>query len=81
MARVTVEDCLEHVANRFALVHLAVHRARQLQKGSKPLVDRQGSRKEKEGVVALREIGAGKVKAVERPMLRDFEAPPPPPEG
>lgn len=61
MARVTVEDCLHHVPNRFALVHLAVLRARQLMKGSKPLVEDVGSRKEKATVVALREIGAGKV--------------------
>lgn len=58
MARVTVEDCLEHVANRFELVHLAAKRVRQLQKGAKRLV---GS-KNKEVVEALREIAAGKVR-------------------
>lgn len=75
MARVTVEDCLSHVPNRFTLVHLAVHRARQLQKGSKPLVDQSGSKREKESVVALREIGAGKVKTVNRRSGKDGESP------
>ena len=38
MARVTVEDCLEKVDNRFGLIHLAAKRVRQLRKGSEPLV-------------------------------------------
>jgi len=42
MARVTVEDCLEELDNRFALVLLAAGRTRQLMKGSRPMVDRQG---------------------------------------
>lgn len=57
MARVTVEDCLRQVANRFALVHLASRRAKQLLKGSKALVKANN----KEVVLALREIAAGKV--------------------
>ena len=57
MARVTVEDCLKKVDNRFALVHLAAARARQLAKGSSPLV----KSKNKYIVTALREIAAGKV--------------------
>jgi DNA-directed RNA polymerase subunit omega len=57
MARVTVEDCLEHVDNRFALVVLATKRARQLLKDAEPLVDS----KNKECVTSLREIAAGKV--------------------
>ena len=57
MARVTVEDCLRKVDNRFALVHLAAERARQLAKGSSPLV----KSKNKHVVTALREIAAGKV--------------------
>ena len=57
MARVTVEDCLRKVDNRFALVHLAASRARQLAKGSSPLV----KSKNKYIVTALREIAAGKV--------------------
>lgn len=58
MARVTVEDCLKRVENRFALVLLAAKRSRQLMKGSKPLVDEY---KNNEQVVALREIAMGKV--------------------
>lgn len=58
MARITVEDCLEKVANRFELVILAAKRAKQLFKGAKPLVDSDN----REIVVALREIAAGKVK-------------------
>ncbi|HJZ86551.1 MAG TPA: DNA-directed RNA polymerase subunit omega [Polyangia bacterium] len=57
MARVTVEDCLEKVGNRFALVILAAERARQLAKGSKPLVKCDN----KPAVTALREIAEGKV--------------------
>ena len=57
MARVTVEDCLEREDNRFALVVLASQRARQLMKGSGPLV----ASKNKAAVTALREIAAAKV--------------------
>jgi DNA-directed RNA polymerase subunit omega len=57
MARVTVEDCLEREDNRFALVVLASQRARQLMKGSAPLVQS----KNRAAVTALREIAAGKV--------------------
>lgn len=59
MARVTVEDCLELVDNRFSLVLLAAARTRQLMKGSRSLVD--GFRNN-EQVIALREIAAGKVR-------------------
>jgi DNA-directed RNA polymerase subunit omega len=58
MARVTVEDCLERVDNRFALVLLAAKRARQLNKGARPLVES----KNKAPVAALREIASGKVR-------------------
>ncbi len=57
MARVTVEDCLEREDNRFALVVLASRRARQIMKGSAPMV-RCGNRP---NVASLREIAAGKV--------------------
>lgn len=57
MARVTVEDCLEHEDNRFALVILAAQRTRQLMKGAEPLV----VSKNKASVSALREIAAHKV--------------------
>lgn len=58
MARVTVEDCLDHVDNRFALVLLASQRARHLLKGAKPTVEHS---KNKAAVLALREIAAGNV--------------------
>lgn len=57
MARVTVEDCLKEVENRYELVHLTVKRAKKLQEGVDPLV----RSKNKEVVTALREIAAGKV--------------------
>ena len=57
MARITVEDCLENVENRFELVMIASRRARQLQTGGKdPLVPEDN---DKPTVVALREIAAG----------------------
>jgi len=59
MARVTVEDCLERVENRFALVHLAAQRTRQILKGSGTMV--QQEKGNKEAVIALREIAAGLV--------------------
>ncbi len=58
MARITVEDCLEKVNNRFDLVLLASRRARQLSNGAEPAVERNG---EKPTVLALREIAAGLV--------------------
>ena len=57
MARVTVEDCLEKVENRFELVLLATRRAKELLKGARPLVESEN----KEVVTALREIAADKV--------------------
>ncbi len=60
MARVTVEDCLEHVENRFHLVMLASRRARQLELTSAdPLVPADN---DKPTVLALREIAAGKMR-------------------
>ena len=56
MARITVEDCLEHVDNRFNLVLLATKRARQLANGVEPLLPWEN---DKPTVVALREIAAG----------------------
>lgn len=57
MARITVEDCLENVPNRFRLVLLAARRSKQLLKGARPLVESDN----KEVVSALREIAEGKV--------------------
>ena len=59
MARVTIEDCLAQVENRFALVILGSKRTKQLLKGSQSLV---GKAKNKEVIMSLREIAAGKVK-------------------
>jgi DNA-directed RNA polymerase subunit omega len=53
MARVTVEDCVDKVSNRFDLVLLAAHRARELSSGSPITIDRDN---DKNPVVALREI-------------------------
>lgn len=58
MARVTVEDCLEHVDNRFDLVLLASKRARQLVNGVDPLLPWEN---DKPTVMALREIAEGLV--------------------
>lgn len=57
MARVTVEDCLEKVPNRFALVHLGVKRARQLMKDAEPLIPTDN----KECVTALREVADNRI--------------------
>lgn len=71
MARVTVEDCLDNVDSRFTLVHLAVRRVLQLRHGSPLLLDNVKSNKEV--VLALREIAAGKInqeniRTIEEPM-------------
>ena len=60
MARITVEDCLESIGddNRFALVHLAVKRVKQRRQGAPLLIP---ARKNKEIVMTLREVAAGKV--------------------
>ncbi len=58
MARITVEDCLKEVKNRFLLVHLAVKRTKQLKEGAESTIDATDN---KEVVNALREIAAGKV--------------------
>jgi len=67
MARVTIEDCLEHVENRFTLVMLATKRARQLINGVEPLVPWEN---DKATVVALREIAEGLItdQTVEEPV-------------
>jgi DNA-directed RNA polymerase subunit omega len=57
MARVTIEDCLERVENRYELVHLAVKRVKQLKEGAEPQV----YSKNKDIVTSLREIAAGKI--------------------
>lgn len=58
MARITVEDCLLNVENRFQLVHLTSKRVRQIEKGARKLVHADN----KNVVMALREIAANKVR-------------------
>ena len=69
MARITVEDCLENVDNRFQLVLVAAKRARQLTNGAEPCVDREN---DKSTVLALREIAGGFVTNA----ILDEETPP-----
>ena len=57
MARITVEDCLEKVSNRFLITQMGIKRVKQYREGYEPLVDT----KNKEVVNALREIAAGKI--------------------
>jgi len=58
MARVTVEDCLQFVANRYELVHLCTRRSRQLHQGADPLLQCKNN----QVVTALREIAGGFVR-------------------
>jgi DNA-directed RNA polymerase subunit omega len=58
MARITVEDCMKLIPNRFELTLAATYRARQLTNGATPLVEPD---RDKATVIALREIAAGKV--------------------
>jgi len=58
MARITIEDCMEKVPNRFELVRMASIRAKQLKKGARALIENQEN---KEVVTSLREIAEGVV--------------------
>lgn len=58
MARITVDDCMKNIPNRFELALAATYRARQLAMGSTPMVE---PNKDKPTVIALREIAQGKV--------------------
>ena len=73
MARITVEDCLEQVENRFHLVRVASKRARQIMKGKEPTL---GWDNDKATVLALREIAAGNITEemlVEKPVINEDE--------
>ena len=73
MARITVEDCLEKVDNRFHLVRVASKRARQLMNGKEPSLEWDN---DKATVVALREIAAGNITEEmleEKPIVNDDE--------
>jgi DNA-directed RNA polymerase subunit omega len=62
MARVTAEDCLVRVPNRYSLVHIAAKRVRQMREGAQYLVS---SPKNEDIVISLREIAAGKIRVSE----------------
>ena len=73
MARITVEDCLEKVDNRFHLVRVASKRARQIMNGKEPTIEWDN---DKATVVALREIAAGNITEEmldEKPILNEEE--------
>lgn len=70
MARITVQDCLEQVDNRFELVLMATRRARQISKGAEPLVELEN---DKPTVVALREIADEKINARSLAELEQIE--------
>ena len=67
MARITVEDCLKKVNNRFTVIHMAAKRVRQLRKGAESSIQS----KNKDIVVSLREIAAGSV-TISEPGAEDF---------
>ena len=71
MARITVEDCLSQVNNRFTLIHMAAKRVRQLRKGAEPTI----TSKNKDIVVSLREIAAGTVRKGEKTQEPSVLAP------
>jgi DNA-directed RNA polymerase subunit omega len=62
VARITIEDCLKKVSNRFLLVNMVAQRVRQIREGSDYLVN---SPKNEDVVVALREVAAGKIDIIE----------------
>jgi DNA-directed RNA polymerase subunit omega len=63
VARITIEDCLKRVGNRFLLVNMVSQRVRQIREGSDYLVS---SPKNEDVVVALREVAAGKITMIEK---------------
>jgi DNA-directed RNA polymerase subunit omega len=63
VARITIEDCLKRVDNRFLLVNMVAQRVRQIREGSDYLVS---SPKNEDVVVALREVAAGKIRIIEK---------------
>jgi DNA-directed RNA polymerase subunit omega len=69
MARITVEDCLDHVSNRFSLVLVAAERTKQLLKGADAQVNNEDENKEV--VTALREIAAGCFQIDDSEVLAD----------
>ena len=82
MARITIEDCVEQVGNRFGLVVMVAVRTKQIMRGARPLVD---PGENKSVVTALREVAAGLVKpdvqvdAAGEPIVSEPEDPTPAP--
>ncbi len=74
MARITVEDCLKNVHNRFLLVNMVAKRVRQIREGSEYLVS---APKNEDIVISLREIAAGKIRLTppEIPVLAESDEP------
>ncbi len=70
MARITVEDCLRKVSNRYLLVNMVAKRVRQIREGSDYLVS---SPKNEDIVVALREVAAGKIQMVQSEQEKETE--------
>ena len=70
MARITIEDCLKRVPNRFLLVNMVAKRVRQIREGSDYLVS---SPKNEDIVVALREVAAGKIITIESGNIEEKE--------
>ena len=70
MARITVDDCLKRISNRFHLTLAATYRARQLGAGASPMVE---PNRDKATVIALREIASGKIGAE---VLKKNQTPP-----
>lgn len=71
MARVTIEDCLKRIPNRFFLVHVATKRVRQLNEGAQHLIKNSDN---EDVVTALREISAGKVFIKEKEVEAEEES-------
>lgn len=69
MARITVEDCLEQIPNRFTLVLVTTERAKQLLKGAEPIISTEDDNKEI--VTALREIAAGSFRVDDSGVLSE----------
>jgi DNA-directed RNA polymerase subunit omega len=72
MARITADDCLKKIPNRFEMTLVAATRARQLSLGAEPLIPLRPNSKDKPTVIALREIAAG---ALGRELLDKRTAP------
>lgn len=74
MARITIEDCVKHVQNRFELVVVAAQRGKELNYGAVPCIENNvKGKRDKDAIVALREIAAGKlnIEALKNSIVRN----------